>query len=101
MLFSDRLVSYDEFSNAVTQNGYNQPSQDQYLNYVTQLTSSGGISTKLEAAMCLAQLIHESAGLTAKEEIRCLETKCPNEFNSNPSRSLFYYGRGYIQLVIS
>lgn len=93
------MVTWTEFSNAVTQNGYPQPTQQQYCDYVSQLTSAGGITNKLQAAMFLAQIIWESMGLTQMRELACVSSNCPTEYNSNASAGLYYYGRGYIQLV--
>ena len=50
--------------------------------------------------MALAQFMHESAGLTAKEEIACKESKCPGSYIGAGCEvpGQYYYGRGYIQL---
>ena len=50
--------------------------------------------------MALAQLLHESAGLTAKEEIACKDSKCPGSYTGAGCEApgQYYYGRGYIQL---
>ncbi|KAJ6639763.1 Endochitinase [Pseudolycoriella hygida] len=93
-------ISFDEFSKAVTNNGYPQPSQQQYNDFMKRLPD-GSISTKVEAAMALAQFIHESAGLTEKREKDCLSDGCPGRYDKPgcdaPGR--FYFGRGYIQLT--
>ncbi|KAJ6641749.1 Basic endochitinase C, partial [Pseudolycoriella hygida] len=93
-------ISFDEFSKAVTNNGYPQPSQQQYNDFMKRLPD-GSISTKVEAAMALAQFIHESAGLTEKREKDCLADGCPKSYVTPgcdaPGR--FYFGRGYIQLT--
>lgn len=51
--------------------------------------------------MALAQFLHESDGLRAKEEYKCKDTGCPNDYKTPgcdaPGQS--YYGRGYIQLT--
>lgn len=83
------------------QNGYPAPTQDQYYNYVTQLTSLGAISTKREAAMFLAEIMWESDGLRAKREYNCLSTGCPGLYGTSIYPNQSYYGRGYIQLVWS
>lgn len=93
-------MSFNEFSNAVVSNGYPQPSQAVYNAFVQGLPK-GSISSREEAAMALAQFLHESAGLTAKREIRCESNGCPGEYetpgcDANGQR---YYGRGYIQLT--
>lgn len=92
------LVTWTEFTNAVVQNGYPAPTQDQYYSFVSQLTTQGGITSKREAAMFLAQIMWESDGLRAKREYACLVTGCPGTYGST-QYSQSYYGRGYIQLV--
>lgn len=61
---------------------------------------NGLISTKEEAAMSLAQLLHESDGLRAKREYRCVDTQCPGEYVTPDcdAPDQHYFGRGYIQL---
>ncbi len=52
--------------------------------------------------MALAQLLHESAGLTAKREIRCISNGCPGDYETpscDAKQGQRYYGRGYIQLT--
>jgi len=93
------FVTYNQFSQAVTSNGYPAPSQEQYNNFNTY-ARQGKISTTQEAAMALAQLLHESDGLRAKREYACAQSQCPDSYRDSrcdrPGR--YYYGRGYIQL---
>ncbi|KAJ6638081.1 Acidic endochitinase SP2, partial [Pseudolycoriella hygida] len=93
-------ISFDEFSNAIVSNGYPQSSQQQHNDFMQRLPD-GLISTKEEAAMALAQYIHESAGLTEKRETRCVPDGCPGEYETPgcdvPGQR--YFGRGYIQLT--
>jgi hypothetical protein len=94
------LITFSQFSNAITTNGYQTPTQAQYNSFAKGLKTQGGITTKREAAMFLAQVCWESAGLTAKREYACKDPPyCPEHYNSNPSKGVYYYGRGYIQLV--
>jgi len=57
-------------------------------------------------AMFLAQLMHESEGLTKKMEIRCGKSctatgACLNDYKSSLGfKGKHYCGRGYIQLVV-
>ena len=83
----------------MTSNGYPTPSAEQYRGYINGIPK-GGISTKREAAMALAQFLHESAGLTAKREWACKETQCPGSYTGAGCEApgQYYYGRGYIQL---
>lgn len=53
------IVSQDQFDNAVTSNGFPTPGTDQYNGFINSLNTAQ-ISTSLEAAMYLAQLLHES-----------------------------------------
>lgn len=118
--------SRDEFNQAVTVNGYAQPSDSSIYTYLEEATRSysreeiGMLYTinlfltmilkvtkkffffkiLILTAMLMAQLIHESGGFQFKEEITCKETKCPGSYVDNvglPDRH--YYGRGFIQLT--
>lgn len=93
-------ISYEQFSRGVTSNGYPAPSHSQYNSFMSQM-SRGRVSSKQEAAMVLAQLLHESGGLVYKREIACAQTFCPEHYRTPgcdaPGR--YYYGRGYIQLT--
>ena len=96
--------SKNEFSAALTRNGFPAPSNEQYTNFVNGISSQGGIATKREAAMFLAQILHESGGLLHKIEAACGNgcVKCPKSYVS-PGKDYpgkRYCGRGYIQLVI-
>ena len=95
------LINQNEFFNALLTNNYPQPSPTQYTNLVTQAGPKGGIFSKLELAMFLAQIMWESDGLRAVREYYCY----PN-FNAGCEYSsgigfpgVYYFGRGYIQLV--
>lgn len=59
--------SSDEFSSAVTSNGYTAPGSDQYAAFSNNIWA-GGFSTKRELAMFLAECIWESGGLAKKTE---------------------------------
>lgn len=108
-------LTFNQFSTAVTSNGYPVPSQEQFQNLVSR-ANNGNIGTKLELAMFLAQLLHESGGLVYKSEIGCPQQSkcsqyqpatwdpqtCGRNLNS-PCRKAGatgekYYGRGYMQL---
>lgn len=94
-------MNYDQFSRAVTSNGYPQPSQEQYNNFNNFAASQGRIGSVQEAAMCLSQLLHESDGLRAKREYACEHTNCPDNYRTPgcDASGQYYYGRGYIQLT--
>ena len=93
-------VTEEEFRNAVTSSGFPAPRGDQFEGYKNGL-SKGGITSKREAAMALAQIMHESKGLTKKEEERCAQTKCAGEYTNEGCEvpGQYYFGRGYIQLT--
>ena len=124
----DLSVSFCEFKNALEFNNYPPPSEQQYKSFSSQMVSKGGIHTKREAAMFLAQVIHESGGLRFKSELACQVSGCPDSYqittgmlyveiknkkNSIPHdffslSNIFkgvgipgkrYFGRGYMQLV--
>ena len=101
---SSNSPSFQEFSNALTQNGFPAPSSTQYTNFVNGMSSQGGITTKREAAMFLAQIMHESGGLLLVIETACGIgcVNCPYDYLSPgldyPGKR--YCGRGYIQLVM-
>lgn len=93
-------MSEEEFNNAVVSNGYPKPEKAVFDAFVQGL-AKGSISSKEEAAMALAQFLHESAGLTAKKEIRCEQSGCPGDYETPGCdvEGKRYYGRGYTQLT--
>jgi predicted chitinase len=97
----DGLVSYQEFSSAVTGFGYPNPSQEQYNVFVNSAGPKGLITSKQEAAMALVHFLHESDGLRAKREYRCADNGCPGDYETPGCdvNGQDYYGRGYIQLT--
>jgi hypothetical protein len=101
---TDPIVpTFQEFTAAVTKSGYRAPTLDQYKNFANGLRSQGGITTKREAAMFLANIEQESAGLTRIIEDACGPgcAKCPSPAYSTGGdfAGARYCGRGYIQLV--
>ncbi|XP_055356204.1 uncharacterized protein LOC129601429 [Paramacrobiotus metropolitanus] len=88
---SGYLISKDEFREAVTINGYGAPSDEQYEN-INKGAVNGKVTTKRELAMFLANILHESDGLKAKEEYSPIISTDP----AYPGKN--YHGRGYIQL---
>ena len=81
------LISLEEFQCSLTVNGYKEAPENYYEIISRYAESKGGITTKLELAMFLAQIYHESGGLVYRKEIKPL-----------PDYG-YYYGRGFIQLV--
>lgn len=93
-------MNWNQFCNAVTVNSYATPTKSQYESFIKGLGPRSGITSKREAAMFLAQVLWESGGLVHKRELAFMNPPySPNNYNSNASRGLYYYGRGYIQLV--
>ncbi|CAG7728761.1 unnamed protein product, partial [Allacma fusca] len=90
-----------EFNNAVTSNRYPAPSDAQYYGFLNAIPK-GGITSKTELAMALAQFIHESGGLQHKRELTCLRPdnyNCPRDYKERCDvGGQHYFGRGYIQL---
>lgn len=65
------------------------------------MQSKGGITSAREAAMFLANILWESDGLQAKEEIACKDKPkwCAQNYKTpEDSPGKTYWGRGYIQL---
>jgi hypothetical protein len=108
---SDYLITEEEFIQAVITNSVDirnpnstakcpMPTNDMYISLVSQAQSAGGMYTKQELAMFLAQILWESDCLRATSEYAC-EKGCPGEYPNTgsgyPRRE--YFGRGYIQLV--
>lgn len=64
------LIKLEEFSAAFSKNGYSRPDVGHYNYFINGLTGKlSKIQTKREAAMLLSQVLHESKGLQATEEI--------------------------------
>jgi predicted chitinase len=83
--------SATEFSNAITSCGYSAQPDSKRTNMLASIQRLGGasvISTKRELAMWMAQVIHESIGLSTVREI-----------GGSSASYAPYYGRGYIQLT--
>ena len=92
-------ITIDQFTKAVTACGFGAPSNAQYTSFVARAPTAGGITSKRELAMFLAEILHESGGLVYKRELNCLQTNCPNDYRSpGDAPNLFYFGRGFIQL---
>jgi len=92
------LVSFSQFSSAVTSSGYPTPNNAQYCAFVSQAASAGGITTTRELAMFLSEILWESGGLVYKSEIACTPpNSCGGSYDWNGPYQ--FYGRGYIQLT--
>ncbi|XP_014289628.1 uncharacterized protein [Halyomorpha halys] len=92
------MISYQQFCDAVTNNGFPRPSRAQFDGFI-RAVDYAGINSKREAAMFLAQLIHESGGLQYKEE-QAYKNASSDPYSSSLDRpGKRYYGRGYIQLT--
>jgi len=60
------LITFEEFSKAVTNNIYPTPTREQYETITRMASTAGNITSKHELAMFLAQVLWESAGLQVK-----------------------------------
>ncbi len=96
------MITEKEFTDALVSNGYPKPVSTQYKNLVSQISSKGGINTKLHLAMFLTHAMWESDGLRAMREYACYPSLGPycayTSGSGYPNQN--YYGRGYFQLVI-
>ena len=93
-------VSKDEFVKAVT-DCYPGKDADKKYDAFSKGLKNSKISSKKEAAMFLAQILHESGGLIYTAELACKDTGCPGQYASTGigKTGKTYYGRGYIQLT--
>ena len=76
------------------------PTDDQYTAFIKEAETMGGITSKTELAMFLAEIMWESGGLYYKSELACKTNNCAGSYVDNVGLSgKYYYGRGYIQLT--
>ncbi|KAL0265744.1 UNVERIFIED_CONTAM: hypothetical protein PYX00_011459 [Menopon gallinae] len=88
-------ITKEQLQKAVKSAGYTP--NPKYLDIVLKKTNEK-IPNKDEAAMFIAQLIHESGGLNHIEEIACKNGSCKGKYGSGaPGKD--YHGRGFIQLT--
>jgi predicted chitinase len=94
-------VTKEEFTKAVTDCYPDAKDADKKYDAFIKGLKKSKISSKKEAAMFLAQILHESGGLIYTAEIKCKDTGCPGEYPPSgigkPGKT--YFGRGYIQLT--
>ncbi|RWS20155.1 hypothetical protein B4U80_00015, partial [Leptotrombidium deliense] len=93
-------ISYEDFKSAAKACCGGNPTKDQYDAF-EEAECTCTIENKLEMAMFLAQIFHESACLKAKVEIKCKknESHCAHYEHTYGFPGKIYYGRGYIQLT--
>jgi len=88
-----------ELQAAVRACGHHTHVTDQIYDSFLKSIVRAGITSKVELAMFLTQVIWESGGLRHKAELRCQQTNCPHEYRlPGDPRGKYYYGRGYLQL---
>lgn len=96
-------ITWQQFSDAITMNNYTAPENKQYVAFMSGIIKYGSIATRREAAMFLAQILHESGGLRYKAEVRCVQNPkaCIKDYQDRvrDKPGKLYYGRGYIQLT--
>jgi len=98
------LISVQEFQKCAAVFGYGTPSAAIANAFINQAQSSGGITSKLEAFMAVAQLGWESAGFSARSEWACSGGRwsawpCDSYDTNGCPAGKKYYGRGFIQLT--
>lgn len=94
--------TYMQLSKAATACGYPKPTREVHQSFVKAVSKQrSAITTRIQLAMFLAQVFHESGGLQYRKELRCESNGCPGEYQTpgidEPGR--YYYGRGFIQLT--
>ena len=68
--------------------------------FIKNAGPDGGITSKTELAMFMAEIMWESGGLYYKAELACKDNNCAGSYVDNVGLSgKYYYGRGYIQLT--
>ena len=94
-------VSKEEFKSAISACAAAAQDIDKKYDGFSKGLKKSKISSKREAAMFLAQILHESGGLKYTAEIKCKDTGCPGDYPltgiGKPGKH--YFGRGYIQLT--
>ncbi|RWS20986.1 hypothetical protein B4U80_00992 [Leptotrombidium deliense] len=95
-------ITFDDFKSASKSCCGGNPTSKQY-NSFEAAESVGNIGTKLEMAMFVAQVLHESACLKSKVEYKCKKNEklCAHYEHKHGFPGKIYYGRGYIQLTHS
>ncbi|OQV15038.1 putative Endochitinase EP3 [Hypsibius exemplaris] len=99
-------ISKSEFNQAFTSSGFVAPPTAYYHAFVSpSVKRLGGITSKREFAMFLANVIHETSGLKYLEELEgpkhCTNGKYREVWGARPARfhmNKCYHGRGPIQL---
>jgi putative chitinase len=84
-------ITEAEFNGAITACGFDAQPDSKRVNMLASISELGGdavVATKRELAMYMAQIIHESVGLSTISEI-----------GGSSASYAPYYGRGYIQLT--
>ncbi|KAI5187347.1 hypothetical protein NEHOM01_2109 [Nematocida homosporus] len=100
-----KTLTLDLIKETLKAAGYNNGFKEDFVNeLITQINKQSWSSN--EVAMFLAQIYHESAGLSALEEKACISTPCPQYSNADKANGpvvakpgKYYHGRGYIQLT--
>ncbi|KAI5127485.1 hypothetical protein NEPAR04_2064 [Nematocida parisii] len=98
-------ITADQIKKTLSACGYSgSPKQDFVNELITQINKNNWSDN--EKSMFLAQIYHESGGLTMLIEQACINTPCTNYDNANKANGpvagapgKHYFGRGYIQLT--
>lgn len=91
-------IDFEEFSSAVKDNGYPEPSHATYWSFLNEARNIQ-LFEKQELAMALAHLIYESDGFVERREKINVEN-FPEEYkdSSCDAPGQLYYGRGYLKV---
>ena len=91
-----------EFIAAFLTTHYAPPTDVQYNEWACESDQPREFHQQEGSAIFLAQLLHESGGLTMKAEEKCLKDSCRKEYRrKRDPADKFCYGRGYLQLTWS
>ncbi|KAI9228452.1 MAG: lysozyme-like domain-containing protein [Piptocephalis tieghemiana] len=96
----DVACTSEEFNAVFQGTDFKKPDSSCLKDFLQAAIKDGGVTSKRELAMFLAQSLHESDGFHAMEEYACKDTGCPGEYgNTGSDPDKMYFGRGYIQLT--
>ncbi|ODN03228.1 Chitinase 4 [Orchesella cincta] len=95
----DGRISFEEFSSAVTINGYPEPSHSTYWEFINSARNVS-IFDKQELAMILAHFIYESKGFVERRE-EVDTASYPETYRDTEcdSPGQLYFGRGYFKIT--
>lgn len=94
------LKAFNEAKPYFSDPNVGNPTEAQYKAFINNAGPKGGITSKTELAMFLAEILWESGGLIYKSEVACKENNCAGTYSTpNDVPGKYYFGRGYMQLT--